>query len=91
MGPLLRIWAMSALAIALLLALRGAWLAAAALFVLSPAPVWAFAQHDPDSGRLSASWMTAVVGVLIAVVALYAVVVATGGLPPVHEWRAAAR
>jgi len=91
MSPLLRLWAWTAAIVAALLALRGAWLPALALFVLSPAPVLLFARDDARPQRLSLSWLGAVVIALVAIVGLLILVVALGGVPPVHEWRARLR
>ena len=86
MSPLLRIWAMLAGAIALLLVLRGALLPAIAVFVLSPAPALLFARGYGDPRRLSITWIGAVALVLLAFAALIAIIVALGGIPQVHEW-----
>ncbi|CAG0953492.1 hypothetical protein BURK1_00326 [Burkholderiales bacterium] len=88
MSPLFRLWAICAACVALLLALRGAWMPAALLFFLSPAPAWVFAHGRPEQARLSASWLRSITLGVAAIVALYVIAVAMGGLPPVHEWRA---
>lgn len=87
MGPLTRIWAISAALVAVLLAARGLWPLAVAVFLLSPSPVWAFAGRSADSARASASWMRAIGIVATALALAYVAAVAMGGLPPVHEWR----
>ena len=84
--PLLRVWGIVAAIVALLLLLRGAWLPALALFLLSPAQVMLFAPTCPDSGRITLSWLCAVLLPLIALAALFAIVVEMGGIPPMHEW-----
>jgi hypothetical protein len=90
MGPVLRFWAIFATALALLFALRGAWPLALAAFFLSPAPAWAFAHGRGEQAHASATWLRAIAGGVAIVALLYAVVVvALGGLPPVHEWRGA--
>jgi len=89
MGPVLRIWAIFATALALLFALRGAWPLALAAFFLSPAPAWAFAHGQGEQTHATAAWLRALAAGVAIVVALYAVVVLMGGLPPVHEWRGA--
>jgi len=89
MGPVLRIWAIFASALAVLLALRGAWPLALAAFFLSPAPAWAFAQGRSERAHATAAWLRAVAIGVAALAALYVVAVALGGVPPVHEWRGA--
>lgn len=89
MGPVLRIWAIFASALAVLLALRGAWPLALAAFFLSPAPAWAFAQGRGEQAHATAAWLRAVAIGVAALAALYVVAVALGGVPPVHEWRGA--
>ena len=87
MRPVTRIWAMTAVCIAVLAALRGLWPLALAVFLLSPAPAWAFGGRGAASGQTTAAWLRAI-GIAAAAVALvYVAVVAMGGLPPVHEWR----
>jgi len=87
MHPLLRIWAISAACVALLLAVRGAFALAVACFLFSPAPVLLFSHGHPEQQRLSSSWLVlAGIGVVALVIA-FAVVVYFGGVPPVHEWR----
>jgi hypothetical protein len=90
MPALLRSWAALATLAAVLLALRGAWLAAVALFVLSPAPAW-LASRASFNGRLSITWLGAVVGAFAVVIGLVLLVTYLGGIPQVHEWRAALR
>jgi len=85
MKPLVRLWAVCAIGVALLFALRGAWAPALACFLLSPAPAWVLAQGSADQRRMSATWLA---GVALAV-ALFVAIVSMGGLPPVHEWRGA--
>ena len=85
MKPLVRLWAVCAIGVALLFALRGAWAPALACFLLSPAPAWVLAQGSADPRRASATWLA---GTAI-VVALFVAIVSMGGLPPVHEWRGA--
>lgn len=90
-SPVLRIWAMLASVLALLLVLRGALLAATAVFVLSPAPALVFSRGGGDARRLSITWLGTVTLALSAIVAILAVIVALGGIPPVHEWSARLR
>jgi hypothetical protein len=71
--------------------LRGAWAPALAVLLLSPAPVLAFAPRNAGSGRASVAWLAVVVVALAAGIALLLVIVALGGLPQVHEWRALLR
>jgi len=89
MGPVYRFWAIFAAALAVILALRGAWPLALAAFFLSPAPAWAFAQGRGEQAQATAAWLRAIAAGVAIVVALYVAVVAFGGLPPVHEWRGA--
>jgi len=91
MNPLLRLWGISALCIALLLLLRGAFLVALACFLFSPAPVLLFTHGGPDQRRLSLSWLGVLVVVVAALCALFALVVYLGGIPQVHEWSATIR
>ena len=91
MNPLLRLWGITAACIALLLLLRGAFALAAACFLLSPAPVLMFSHGLSNQGRLSLSWMGALVLVFAIVATVFAVVVHLGGIPQVHEWSAALR
>ena len=88
MSPVTRIWAITAACVAALLALRGLWPLALAVFLVSPAPAWAFAR-GLDQAHASASWLRAVAIAAALVVLLYVGLVAMGGVPPVHEWRAA--
>ena len=86
MSPLLRLWGFTALGIALVLLLRGAFALALACFLFSPAPVLLFSHGTFDQRRLSLSWLGAVV-VLIAVLSVaFVLVVYLGGIPQVHEW-----
>jgi hypothetical protein len=89
MTPLMRTWAIVATGVALLLALRGAWPLALACFLLSPAPAWAFAHAPGGATNAPAAWLRTVAIALAIVVALYVAALAAGGLPPMHEWRAA--
>ena len=89
MKPLVRLWAVCAIGVALLFALRGAWVPALACFLLSPAPAWVLAQGSAEQRRMSTAWLTAVAIGAALVVALFVAIVSTGGLPPVHEWRGA--
>ena len=91
MSPLLRLWGISALCIALLLLLRGALVLALACFLFSPAPVLLFARGGSDQRSLSLSWLGVLVVVVAALCALFALVVYLGGISPVHEWPAAIR
>lgn len=88
MHPLLRIWAIVALCAAVLLALRGVWPVAFAVFLLSPAPALLFFRDRLDRKQLTVSWL-GVVGVVVAAFVVALVIAAqTGGVPQVHEWRA---
>lgn len=91
MSPLLRLWGISALCIALLLLLRGAFALALACFLFSPAPVLLFARGRPDNRVLSLSWLRALLVVVAALCVLFALVVYFGGIPQVHEWPATIR
>jgi hypothetical protein len=91
MNPLFRAWALTAAVVAALLALRGAWLAALAVFLLSPAPALALARGPGDAVRSSLSWLAGFLVAIVALLALVIVVVSFGGLPQVHEWRALLR
>ena len=91
MTPLVRIWGYAALIVAALLALRGAFWAALALFLLSPAPVLAFARGRGDGDRLSIGWIGGVVLALAILLLALLGLVAMGGVPQVHEWRALLR
>lgn len=91
MNPLLRIWAISATCVALLLAIRGAVALAIVCFVCSPAPVWLFAPRHVDQHRLSRSWLGVVAVAVVVLFGLALVAAYTGGVPQVHEWRAAIR
>lgn len=84
--PLLRVWGIVAAIVAMLLLLRGAWLPAIALFVLSPAPVMLLSRAGPDRGRIALSWLGTLVMVFIAIAIVFAILVGVGGIPPVHEW-----
>lgn len=87
MRPVTRIWALSAACIAALCALRGLWPLAIAIFLMSPAPAWAFAGRSAAAGTATASWLRAVGAFAAVVTLLYLAAIAMGGLPPVHEWR----
>ena len=87
MSPVMRIWSAFAACAALLFALRGAWPLALACFFLSPAPAWAIARGPGERGQAASSWLRAIAAVLVLVAILYVVVLAAGGIPPVHEWR----
>lgn len=87
MRPVTRIWALSAASLAALCALRGLWPLAIAIFLLSPAPAWAFAGRETDLGPAIASWLRLAAAFVVIVVLLYLAAIAMGGLPPVHEWR----
>jgi hypothetical protein len=87
--PLWRVWGYTAAFVAVLLLLRGAWAAALAVFLLSPAPVMMFAPRGLDGRRLSLSWFGGLALALVVLAVVFALVVASGGLPPVHEWRPA--
>ena len=89
MHPLVRLWALSATCVALLLALRGAWALALACFLLSPAPAWVLTQGSADSRHVSATWIAGIAIVIAIALALFVAIVSMGGLPPVHEWRGA--
>ena len=89
MKPLVRLWAVCAIGVALLFALRGAWAPALACFLLSPAPAWVLAQGSADQRRMSVTWLAGVAIVVALAVALFVAIVSMGGLPPVHEWRGA--
>ena len=91
MSPLFRIWAAVAIVLAALFALRGAWAAALAVLLASPAPALAFDRGALDTARLSMTWLGAVALAAVALLALLLVVVASGGVPQVHEWRALLR
>ena len=91
MSPLLHLWGISALCIALLLLLRGAFVLALACFLFSPAPVLLFAHGGADKRRLSLSWLGVLVIVVAALCTLFALAVYLGGIPQVHLWSAAIR
>jgi hypothetical protein len=91
MSPLLRLWGISALCIAVLLLLRGAFALALACFLFSPAPVLLFARGGSNQRALSLSWLGVLVVVLAALCALFVLAVYLGGIPPVHEWSTAIR
>jgi hypothetical protein len=90
MPPLLRAWAFIAIAFALLLALRGALAAALAVLLLSPAPLLAWRSTDGAATRPLA-WLAIVFGTMLLLIAALLAIVAAGGLPQVHEWRALLR
>lgn len=89
MSPVMRIWAACATLAALLLALRGAWPLALACFFLSPAPAWAFARGHGERAQAATGWLRAIAAVVALAAVVYLVVIAAGGIPPVHEWRGA--
>ena len=89
MSPVMRIWAIFAACAALLFALRGAWPVALACFFLSPAPAWVFARAPAERASAASSWLRAIASAAAIAAALYLIVVAAGGIPPVHEWRGA--
>jgi len=89
MSPLLRVWGYTAGLVAALLLLRGMWMPAAALFLLSPAPVMMFAPRGLDTRRMSLTWFGAIVLALVVLAAGFALIVSQGGIPPMHEWRPA--
>ena len=91
MSPLLRIWGITALCIALLLMLRGAFALALACFLFSPAPVLLFSHGGLDQRRLSLSWLGVLATVIAVVVVVFALIVHLGGIPQVHEWSAILR
>ena len=89
LSPLLRVWGYTAGLVAALLLLRGMWMPAAALFLLSPAPVMMFAPRGLDTRRLSLSWFGWIVLALAGLAVVFALIVYQGGIPPMHEWRPA--
>jgi hypothetical protein len=91
MSPLLRLWGISALCIAVVLLLRGAFTLALACFLFSPAPVLLFAHGGSDQRALSLSWLGVLAVVGGAICAVFVLAVYLGGIPPVHEWSAAIR
>jgi hypothetical protein len=91
MSPLLRLWGIGALCVALLLLLRGAFALALACFLFSPAPVLLFTRGGFDQGTLSLSWLRRLVIVVFALCAVFALVVYLGGIPQVHQMPAANR
>jgi hypothetical protein len=91
MSPLFRLWGFTAFGVAVLLMLRGAFAAALACFLFSPAPVLLFSRGSADQGSLSLSWLGALVAVLAGLAVVFALVVYLGGIPPVHEWSNAIR
>ena len=91
MSPLFRLWAMIAVAFAVLFALRGAFLAALAVLLLSPAPVLAFNRGSDAAARASLHWLAAVAIAVALMLGLVLAIVSFGGLPQVHEWRALLR
>ena len=91
MSPLFRIWAAVAIALAVLFALRGAWAAALAVLLASPAPALAFDRGALDATRMSLTWLATVALAVAGLLALLLVLVASGGVPQVHEWRALLR
>ena len=91
MSPLLRVWGLTATCVALLLMLRGAFALALALFLFSPAPILLFSHGASDQRGLSLSWLGALFFVVVALCALFVLLVYFGGIPPVHEWSAVLR
>ena len=91
MHPVLRLWAYAAAGMAVLLVFRGAWAAAIACLVLSPAPALMLASGSLDEARISRAWLGSVAVGVIVVVALVLAAASTDGLPQVHELRAALR
>ena len=91
MHPLLRLWAYAAAGIALLLLVRGAWAAAIACLVLSPAPALLLSSGPVDGARWSRAWLGSVAVAILVIAALVLAAAATEGLPEVHELRAALR
>jgi hypothetical protein len=89
MHALLRTWSFLATLGTLVLLVRGAWIPAAALFILSPAPVWLVSRARFDDRRQSYAWLAAVAGASLAVLGIAVVITYFGGIPQVHEWRAA--
>ena len=87
MNPVLRTWAIFATLLAVVLALRGAWPLALACFLLSPAPAWTFAPRGAAREHAASSWLRAVALGVGAIAVLYALAIAMGGIPPMHEWR----
>jgi hypothetical protein len=87
----MRTWGITALCIALLFMLRGAFALALVLFLLSPAPVLLFSHGASDQRRLSLSWLGVLFGLIAALGVLFALVVFLGGIPQVHEWSALLR
>jgi hypothetical protein len=85
--PFLRIWAVAAVCVALLLVVRGAWQLALVVLFFSPLPELVVAHYWPSERRPSISWV-AFLSLVVAIGAvLFLVVVHLGGIPPVHEWR----
>lgn len=89
MSPVIRIWAVSAAVVAAFCALRGLWTLALAVFLLSPAPAWAFAERRAAPGGAATTWLRAIGAAAAVVAVLYFAAIAMGGVPPVHEWRGA--
>jgi hypothetical protein len=86
MGPLFRLWSVTALCVALLLIVRGAFAAALVCFLFSPAPVLLFSRGSSDERRLSLSWLGALVIIVLVLCALFVLIVHLGGIPQVHQW-----
>ena len=91
MNSLLRLWGFTALGIALLLLLRGAFALALACFLFSPAPVLLFSHGSFDQGRLALSWLGVLLALIAALSVAFVLIVYLGGIPPVHEWSTALR
>jgi uncharacterized membrane protein YhhN len=91
MSPLLRVWGITALCVAVLLMLRGAFALALACFLFSPAPVLLFSHGGSDQRGLSLSWLGVLVLVAAGLSVLFALIVYLGGIPQVHEWSAVLR
>lgn len=87
--PLLRVWGFTAALVAALLLLRGQWAAALALFLLSPAPVMMFGPRGLDARRMSITWFGGIVLAIVALAVVFALVVSSGGIPQMHDWRPA--
>ena len=82
----MRLWGITAFCIALLLALRGAFALALALFLFSPAPVLLFSHGRSDQGALSLCWRGVLFVVSAGLCSLFTLIVYLGGIPQVHEW-----
>lgn len=91
MHPVLRLWGITALCVALLLLVRGAFALAIACFLLSPAPALLFVHGGVDQRRLSLSWLGWVAAVMLGCAILFTAVIYLGGIPQLHEWPSALR